>query len=323
MQVKRIGVISNPASTRLKKEMPRFREVMQRLPQVIHREIGPITEMTGILQSFADQGVDLVVINGGDGTVQAAVTSLLNDHPYDDIPVLAILPGGQTNMTAEAIGVKGSPSKLMDAIDRTFRNDNGNFKPVTLPFVEMRLTADAAPIYGTFFGTASVVRGIYACRKAIHPLNLPNGITHALAMFYLVLSSLNPFKTRNSPMRSEDVGIKFGDENEAVSPYFVVIVTTLNKLILGLSSNTGVGEGALRFNSVDYGGLSLLRAIRTLIFGEPASKIVKGLVRRKMSAVSISCTCPVTLDGEIFDPTPGQAIKLAASVPLNFLTISA
>jgi len=323
MQVKRIGVISNPASTRLKKEMPQFREVMHGLPQVIHQEIGPITEMTGILESFASQGVDLVVINGGDGTVQAAVTSLLNDHPYEDIPALAILPGGQTNMTAEAIGVKGSASKLMTAIDQWFRANDGEFSPVTLPFVEMRLTPDTAPLYGTFFGAASVVRGIYACRKAIHPLNLPNGLTHALAMFYLVLSSLNPFKTRKSPMRSEDVGITFGHDNEAVKPYFVVMVTTLDKLILGLASNTGVGEGALRFNSVDYGGLSLLRAIRTLIFGEPASKIVRGLVRRKMSHLSISCTCPVTLDGEIFDPAPGEKIQLAASVPLKFLTISA
>ena len=84
-----------------------------------------------------------------------------------------------------------------------------------------------------------------------------------------------------------------------------------------------MGEGALRYLSVDYGAFSLLRAFRVLLFGEPRQKLVKGFVRRKVSRAEVRCACPVTLDGEMFDPRPDQPIELFASVPMNFLTIRA
>jgi len=323
MQIQKIGVISNPGSTRLKNGMEPIRALLDGRPDIIHREIDAIDQMTSILGELSAQGVDLVVLNGGDGTVQAAVTSLVNDHPYPDMPALAILPGGQTNMTAEAIGTKGKPLSVLKAILNWNEREKGRFKPVSLPFVGMRLSPQDTPLYGTFFGAASVVRGIYKCRRAIHPLKLPNAITHFLAISYLVLSSLNPFKSERSAMRPEQVGVRFDEENHAPSPYFVVVVTSLDKLLLGLKATSGVGEGALRYLSVDYGAFSLLRAFRVSLFGEPRKKLVRGFVRRKVSRALVSCDSPVTLDGEMFDPAPDQPVELFASVPMKFLAIRA
>jgi diacylglycerol kinase family enzyme len=322
MQFSKIGVISNPDSTRLKHEMPAFRDVMARFPDILHRELGTIDDMLPILKSYAEQSVDLIIVNGGDGSLQWAVTKLLNDNPYHVLPQLTVLPGGRTNMTAAAIGVSGTPCDLMSAIGQHTLARTLDGLAVQMPFVGMRLTPQHDKIYGAFFGTAAIVRGIHTCRKKFHPLNLPNWLTHMLTLGYLLCSSINPFKTANSPMRREDIAMQFDSENHTDRPYFIVLVTTLNKLVLGLAANTSVGEGVLRFLSVDYGGLNLFRALRTLIFGESKSKIVKGFVRRKMSRLKINCTCPVTLDGEMFDPVPGQPIELTASDPLKFVCFS-
>jgi len=321
MKFSKIGVISNPDSTRLRHEMPQFRDVISRYPAILHRELDTIDDMLPILQSYSEQGVDLIAINGGDGSLQLAVTKLLNDQPYGELPYLTVLPAGQTNMTAGALGIHGAPSDLIDLIGRKWASGALDTQTVEMPFVGMRLTPQDETIYGAFFGTAAIVRGIYTCREKFHPMKLPSWLTHILTLGYLLCSSINPFKTDKSPMRREDVTMRFDTENHEKRPYFIVLVTTLNKLVLGMAANTDVGEGALRFLSVDYGGLNLFRALRTLIFGEPRSKLVKGFVRRKMSRLTINCACPVTLDGEMFDPTPGQPIELTASDPLKFVRV--
>lgn len=55
-------------------------------------------------QARAD-GLDAVVVLGGDGTVNEAVNGLLTEGPGADVPAFAVVPGGSTNVFARAIGL--------------------------------------------------------------------------------------------------------------------------------------------------------------------------------------------------------------------------
>lgn len=66
------------------------------------------------------QGLDLVVVLGGDGTINEVVNGLLGAFPQPDPPALAVVPGGSTNVFSRALGISRDPveatSELLDAL---------------------------------------------------------------------------------------------------------------------------------------------------------------------------------------------------------------
>ena len=67
---------------------------------------------TELGQAAADDGVDLVVVHGGDGTVSGVVNGLLGrpgSTPAGHVPAVAVVPGGSANVLARSLGISRDP----------------------------------------------------------------------------------------------------------------------------------------------------------------------------------------------------------------------
>ncbi|HEY5877853.1 MAG TPA: diacylglycerol kinase family protein [Nakamurella sp.] len=64
----------------------------------------------------ADSGVQVVVVHGGDGTVNEVANGLMYRGVRPDVPLLAVVPGGSTNVFARAMGVDADPTVATEQI---------------------------------------------------------------------------------------------------------------------------------------------------------------------------------------------------------------
>jgi hypothetical protein len=75
-------------------------------PQVHIAQPGDRSQLPDALSEFASRGIDLLVINGGDGTVRDVLTCGAGIFG-DDWPAIAVLPKGKTNALTVDLGVPG------------------------------------------------------------------------------------------------------------------------------------------------------------------------------------------------------------------------
>ena len=65
-----------------------------------------------LAQQAVQDGVDLVVVHGGDGTVSGVVNGLLGrpgSTPAGPVPAVAVVPGGSANVLARSLGIAKDP----------------------------------------------------------------------------------------------------------------------------------------------------------------------------------------------------------------------
>jgi diacylglycerol kinase family enzyme len=110
-------LVVNPASTTAS---PRTREVLlAALEGELKLEIVQTTHRahaTELGRQARRDGLELVIALGGDGTVNEVVNGLLEDGPHDDVPDLAVVPGGGANVFARALGIPRDPVEATGAL---------------------------------------------------------------------------------------------------------------------------------------------------------------------------------------------------------------
>ena len=77
-------MLSNPKSTGNLAQLPRIRAFCAEHPDIFHYEVEEADQIGDAMKTIARVQPKMLVINGGDGTVQAALTELNNGRHFGD-----------------------------------------------------------------------------------------------------------------------------------------------------------------------------------------------------------------------------------------------
>ena len=319
----RVALLSNPRSTGNIAQLPRIRAFCAEHPDVFHYEVEHAHQIGDAMRTIARVKPKLLVINGGDGTVQAALTELHNGgHFAGDAPPVAVLPSGKTNLIAMDLGIHGDPVTSLERLIELARSGlDSSLVAREMIALSWSDTGDK-PVIGMFLGGAGLADIMLYCRNRIYPLGLPNGISHAITAVAVVLRQVVGLKSRFLPPEPQHLKVLTRSGGAFSGKFALLAVTTLEKLLLSGELGTQ-GGGPLKFVAVEQRPGSLLGAFLASLRGRLGRTKLTGVHVEEADEISIEGDSSVILDGETFRAETGRPIFLRRATPLSFVRLAA
>ena len=297
----RVGVLNNPLSGGNRKGLGQIKKVLAAHQQVLHREVQTPADVASALDDFSRQEVNIIVINGGDGTIQAALTVLYHRQPFETLTLLAVLKAGTTSMTAGDVGLKGSGERALGKVLEWARTGDGDFVILQRPVLRVQVAPGQEPVYGMFLGAAGIYQGIQFFNNRLNRRGFRGewapGLTIALFLLTVALKG-----------RDYVVPVPITTELDQSPPeqrnWLLVMISALERLFLGLRPYWGREHGPLHYTAVGAGPQHLLRALPGLVRGRECrySTPANGYFSHNVQQVRLTLNSGFTLDGELYKP---------------------
>ena len=261
------------------------------------------------LARFATENLDLLVIDGGDGTVREVLTRAPR-HFRDGLPTLAVLPSGKTNALAFDLGAP--PGWSIKASLESYRIGR---RRTRRPMEVFRAGEETALVRGFIFGAGAFVRATDLAQRT-HSLGAFEDVAVALtlagAVFRTLLGGPRSGWRAGEPMR-----IGFGDATCRTGDVFLLLASTLERLPLGVQPLGPPDRGRMRSLAVEAPPRRLLDALPRLLSGAETPWLSEaGYHQRVDERIEVALDTSFVLDGETF---PGGEFSLRLGAPLEFV----
>lgn len=315
----KIGLLSNLNAGRTGTRISRLLDLLSSHPEVAHVETNHAGALPEALDALADQGVDLLVTNGGDGTLQQVLTEILEDGPFERLPLIAPLRGGRTNMTALDLGCRRDPVRGLAQLIEAVRDGTLDQQLVNRSMLRVSFDAGRRVEYGAFFGAGIIPRAIAEVHR-LFPSGRSQGVFGAGVMTASLVSKI-ALGGNTGIMRPDKIDARVDGEELAHSEFTLLMATTLDRLFLGLNPFWGSGPGGVRFTAVSATAEHFGRRAPRVAWGRPGHQLHAGAGYSSHNAtqVTLRLDSDFTVDGEIFSAAAGAVIELSADHRLKFV----
>lgn len=297
----RVGLIWNQLSHRNRgtgRPPPLPEDVIDIVPEQ------PSHLMNG-LKRFADEGIELVVVDGGDGTVREVLTRLPEAFGDRALPKLSVLPNGKTNALALDI-----ETPLGSTLEHILASVEAG-KPVKQRQCLEIVRDGKVERRGFLFGVGALVRATKLAQK-YHDRgwvgNAGVGLTMAGAAARTFLGGAGDRWRRGEPA---DVTLTPGERR-----WFLIMASTLKRFPLNLQPYGEPREG-LKVLTVEAPPRRLTKAVPLIMRGGDAPWLAdSGYRRADVDAFTVRWDGDFVLDGE---PYAGGEVTVRQGPSLEFV----
>lgn len=217
-----IGIITNPHSKLNKRNPNRPHLLGYILGTQGQLEItNTLEELDDVAQKFCEQGIEILAINGGDGTVARTITAFIKAYGDQPLPKIALLRGGTMNVLATNLKILGRPEKLLYRLVEAY-GSNKSFK------TELVTTLDVDGQFGFLFAD-----GI-ACNVLKKFYENKTGPLGALwLVFRIIFSAIIRGQLAKQLIRSHLLRIQPSEGQEFSASTCTLMAATIEKMPMG------------------------------------------------------------------------------------------
>lgn len=319
----RIGLLNNLRAGRNDAQVERLLGFLRRHPDVVHAETTSADVVPEALADLARQEVDILVVNGGDGTLQYALTEILENNAFDGrVPMIAPLRGGRTNMSAGDLGASKDPvrgfASLIDDIEAGYLKERVSPRQV----LRVKHDRNEQAEYGMFFGVGVIHRAIGLNHQWFENEH-SHGVQGALGATLVTASLLGRMAAGDHTgiLQPDKAQVIIDGELQDRSEFFLMIASSLDRLFSRMRPFWGTGPGGVQFTTIASNAHRIPRSLTGILRGKPLPFVTEenGFLSRRAKRIELNLDCGFTVDGELFDPRAGRIIELSADRTVQFV----
>jgi hypothetical protein len=290
----RPALIHNPRSQRNRRNTL---EAPADLPQARPESLDALRQA---LERWQAQGVDLLIISGGDGTAREVFT-LLPQVWEGALPGVALLASGNANLIAADVGSAGHGDAGLQRLLEALRAGQLRESQRALLGVHWA-DGHRPPVYGMFAGAAALTRATGLAHEQVLAGGAKHGWSVALTLFGAIRETLRG----GGWARGISLDLAIGTADPDPAPRFLFLVTTLERLLFGLWPFWGQASQPLRYLDIAAPPRRLLARLPRLLRGRP-SQAMQDEGYRSGGAMQLAlrpADDTLIVDGEAFHAGP-------------------
>jgi hypothetical protein len=314
----RIGLLNNLRAGRSSRQVSRLLSFLRAHPDVCSVETDRAHAVPEALAELARQEVDLLVLNGGDGTLQFALTEILEHDIFPaGPPMIAPLRGGRTNMSAADLGARRDPLKGLAGLLESNRTGTLNARLAPRHVLRVEYGPGKNVICGMFFGGGLIYRAI----ELVHTFPSEHQGVFGATLVTATLAARIALGDREGVLAPNKAQVLLDGELAEHGEFSLLISSTLTQLFAGMRPFWGNGSGGVRFTSIASGSQRLGQTIPTILRGKPSAYAVaeNGYISRNVDRADMRLDCGFTVDGELIPAEAGRQISITAHRNVRFL----
>jgi diacylglycerol kinase family enzyme len=314
----RIGLLNNLRAGRNKRRSARILREIEGARDVLHIATPSADAVPEALGEMERGEVELLIVNGGDGTLERALTALLAEGRPRWLPVIAPIRGGRTNMTAADLGAAGDSVLGLREVIAAARAGRLAERIAQRSVLRVTPRRGRDVRCGMFVGAGMLGRAVTWTSR-----HLPKGRAQETFGVALVTAKLiaEVISGRDSALlRPEQVRLALDGTPLPDEARLVALFTTLERLIFGIRPCWGTQPGAIRATLVRGDAERMAHTIPRILCGRaPAfATPAHGYTSANASRVELVADCEVTVDGELYPVEAGAAYTITAEEGVRF-----
>jgi len=314
---RRLAALINPLSFRMS-----LRDRAARTARRIRDQRGQVFKVSDLAQieralgEARRQSVEYLVIAGGDGTLQGAVSYLARHFDPDRMPALILLSAGRTNYVAEDIGTR---SHFLETLDRILDSAPANLHPVDRPTLRLQHPSIGEQ-HGFFMAGAMVDEVIrYVHRWQAERDNWLRR-RHAASTAGVLSIGLR-WALRRHRFGLPRLGIETDALGRLDDRVRFLMVSSLSHDASLVDPYARRGEGPLRLTAIRTGAKRLPLRLSSVARGKfsPEMNAENGYISGRCNTIMISNIESLTLDGQEFELDKRHPLNISAGPVFRFL----